>query len=58
LREIAAKYATRADAEAYLTGKIKSGGQGVWGQIPMPPQTLSDNDAKLLAQWLATGAKK
>jgi cytochrome c551/c552 len=58
LREIAAKYATRADAEAYLTGKIKSGGQGVWGQIPMPPQTISDNDAKLLAQWLATGAKK
>jgi S-disulfanyl-L-cysteine oxidoreductase SoxD len=57
-REIAAKYAARADAEVYLTGKIKSGGQGAWGQIPMPPQTISDNDAKLLAQWLATGAKK
>jgi cytochrome c len=57
-REIATKYAGRADAEAYLTSKIKAGGQGVWGQIPMPPQTLSDSDAKLLAQWLATGAKK
>ena len=57
-REIAAKYAARADAETYLAGKIKSGGQGTWGQIPMPPQTISDNDAKLLAQWLAAGAKK
>ena len=57
-REIAAKYATRADAEAYLAGKIKSGGQGIWGAIPMPAQTLPDSDAKLIAQWLATGARK
>jgi S-disulfanyl-L-cysteine oxidoreductase SoxD len=58
LQEIAAKYAGRADAQAYLQGKIKSGGQGVWGAIPMPPQSLPDNDAKVLAEWLATGAKK
>ena len=57
-REIAAKYAGRADAEAYLAGKIKSGGQGIWGAIPMPAQTLPDSEAKLIAQWLATGAKK
>ncbi|MDP2004376.1 MAG: c-type cytochrome [Rubrivivax sp.] len=57
-REIAAKYGSRPDAEAYLAGKIKSGGQGLWGPIPMPPQTLPDADAKTLAAWLAAGAKK
>ena len=58
LQEIAARYAGRADAEAYLLGKIKGGGQGVWGPIPMPAQSLPDNDAKALAAWLVTGAKK
>lgn len=57
-REIAAKYAGRADAEAYFAGKIRSGGQGLWGAIPMPPQTLPDADARTIAQWLATGAAK
>ena len=57
-REIASKYAGRSDAESYLAAKIKSGGQGIWGAIPMPPQTLPDADAKAIAQWLATGAKK
>ena len=57
-KEIAAKYAGRADAEAYLAAKIRSGGQGVWGAIPMPAQTLPDADVKAIAQWLATGAKK
>jgi cytochrome c len=57
-RDVAAKYGARPDAESYLAGKIKSGGQGLWGAIPMPVQTLSDGEAKLIAQWLAAGAKK
>ena len=57
-REIGKKHGSRADAVAYLTGKIKSGGTGVWGAIPMPAQTLPDADAKLIANWLAAGAKK
>ncbi len=57
-KEIAAKHGSRADAEAYLVGKIRSGGQGIWGPIPMPPQTLPEADAKTLAAWLAAGAKK
>lgn len=57
-KEIASKHAGRSDAEAYLTGKIRSGGQGVWGAIPMPAQTLPEADAKAIAQWLATGARK
>ena len=58
LREVASKYASRSDAVAYLADKIKAGGQGAWGAIPMPPQTLPDADVQRIAQWLATGAKK
>ena len=57
-REIAARYAARSDGESYLAGKIKSGGQGVWGAIPMPPQTLPDSDIGIIARWLAEGAGK
>jgi S-disulfanyl-L-cysteine oxidoreductase SoxD len=55
-REVAGKYAGREDAEVYLAGKIKSGGQGAWGAIPMPPQALADNELKAIVQWLASGA--
>jgi cytochrome c len=57
-KDVAAKYHGRADAEAYLAGKIRSGGQGLWGSIPMPPQTLPDADLQLIAKWLAAGASK
>lgn len=56
--EVAKKYNGRADAADYLGKKILSGGTGIWGAIPMPAQTLSANDAKAIAQWLAAGAKK
>ena len=56
-REVAKKYAGRGDAVDYLAGKIKAGGAGVWGSIPMPPQALPDADAKAIARWLAEGAK-
>jgi cytochrome c len=57
-RDIAARYGARPDATTYLAGKIQSGGQGIWGAIPMPAQSLPELDAKLLAQWLAAGARK
>ena len=53
--DIAKKYPGKADV---LAGKIKSGGSGVWGEIPMPPQTLPEADAKAIAAWLAAGAGK
>ena len=37
LKDIAAKYADKEDASAYLTDKILKGSNGVWGPIPMPP---------------------
>ncbi|NCT84540.1 MAG: c-type cytochrome [Comamonadaceae bacterium] len=55
-KQVATKYASRGDAEAYLAARIKSGGQGVWGPIPMPAQALSDAELKSIAGWLASGA--
>jgi len=56
LREVARKYAGRADAEAYLAAKIRSGGSGVWGTVPMPAQAIGGDDAQRIAGWLAGGA--
>lgn len=57
-REVGAKYANRPDAEAYLAKKIREGGQGVWGAVPMPPQAaLKDADAQAIARWILAGAK-
>ena len=53
--DVAKKNAGNID---YLAKKIKSGGSGVWGAIPMPPQSLSEADAKAIANWLAAGAGK
>lgn len=55
---IAKKHSARGDLEAYLKQKIKGGGQGVWGAVPMPPQTLPDADAAEIAHWIANGAKR
>lgn len=57
-REVGKKYSGRADALSYLTTKIKAGGSGVWGAIPMPEQTLPDTDAQAIARWILDGAKK
>ena len=41
------------DLEAKLIQKVKKGGAGVWGQIPMLPNTgVSDADVKTLVQWV------
>src|SRR5437867_5410396 len=54
-KEVAAKYKSRKDAEAYLAKKIKEGSTGVWGPIPMPPNgTVGDDDAKTLAKYILT----
>jgi cytochrome c len=53
--EVAKKHAGKAD---YLSGKIRDGGSGVWGNIPMPPQTIVDADLTRLATWLANGAAR
>jgi cytochrome c len=57
-KDVARKHGERTDAVAYLSNKIRQGGEGVWGQIPMPAQTLSEADAATIAQWLKAGAPK
>jgi len=52
-QEVAAKYKDQADAPATLAKKIKEGGVGVWGQIPMPPNpTVPDADLSALVTWI------
>lgn len=56
--EVAAKYKGQADAASKLAAKVKAGGQGVWGAIPMPPQNqLKDEDIHRLVKWILSGAK-
>lgn len=53
LKEVAAKYKGDAGAAEMLVGKIRAGGVGVWGQLPMPPQPqVSEADAKKLADYI------
>ncbi|MBC7500732.1 MAG: c-type cytochrome [Herminiimonas sp.] len=55
--EIMAKYKGDAGAQARLEAKVKSGGSGVWGPIPMPPQaTIKDDDIKTMVRWILTGS--
>ena len=52
-KEVAAKYKGDAKAEAMLVEKVKKGGVGTWGQIPMPPNAaVSDADVKTLVKWV------
>lgn len=51
--DVAKKYAGQKDAEAKLAEKVKKGGQGVWGQVPMPPNAaVPDADVKALVKWV------
>ena len=52
-KEVAAKYKGDAKAEAMLVEKVKKGGVGTWGQVPMPPNTqVPDADVKTLVKWV------
>jgi cytochrome c len=52
-KDVAAKYKADKDAPAKLAKKIREGGVGVWGQVPMPanPQ-VNDAEAASLAKWV------
>lgn len=56
-KDVAAKYKGDKDAVAKLVKKVKGGGSGVWGPIPMPAHpNLSDADVKILVDWVLAGA--
>ena len=57
-QDVAAKYKGEAGAEAKLSTKLKNGGAGVWGQVPMPPNaTVPDADIKALVKWVLSTKK-
>jgi cytochrome c len=53
-QDVAKKYKGDKGAEAKLFKKVKEGGSGVWGQIPMPANgpKVSDTDIKTLVEWV------
>ena len=51
-KDVAAKYKADKAAPAALAAKVKAGGKGVWGQIPMPPNNVTEDEAKKLAAWV------
>lgn len=52
-KDIAAKYENTPENVTMLVEKVRNGGSGNWGQIPMPPNPLvSEEDAKTLVEWV------
>ncbi|MFV0680547.1 c-type cytochrome [Ottowia sp.] len=52
-KDVAKKFAGKADAEATLATAIQKGSSGVWGPVPMPPNAnVSADEAKKLAAWV------
>ncbi|MCL2523515.1 MAG: c-type cytochrome [Betaproteobacteria bacterium] len=51
-KEVAAKYKGDAGAAATLAAKVKAGGKGNWGQVPMPPNNVTEDEAKKLTAWI------
>ena len=52
-QEVAAKYKGDAGAAAKLVAKVKAGGSGVWGPVPMPPNPqVSDANLKTMVTYI------
>lgn len=52
-KDVAKKYKGKKGAEALLVQKIKAGGSGNWGQVPMAAHPdLKDEDVKAMVQWV------
>ena len=52
LKEVAAKNADVEGAVDTLALHIKEGSAGVWGPIPMPANAVTEEEAKILAEWV------
>mgnify|MGYP003404220587 CR=1 FL=1 len=52
-KDVAKKYKGQGDAVASLSAKVKKGGQGVWGPVPMPPNpAVADADIKAMIAYI------
>ena len=56
IADIASRYAKQSGAETQLLAKVRLGGQGAWGSVPMPPQShLPEADIRAILRWMLTG---
>lgn len=54
-KDVGKKYAGDAEAESRLVAKVRKGGKGVWGEVPMPPNvTVKEADVRTLVQFVLT----
>lgn len=52
-KDVAKKYKGQKNAVALLVKKVKAGGKGAWGPVPMPPNDKAgDADIKLMVEWI------
>lgn len=51
-KDVAKKYRGVKGAEAKLVAKVKHGGSGVWGAVPMPPQAAPKANVKKLVKFI------
>jgi cytochrome c len=57
-RDIGGRYANDAGAADRLARHVRQGSSGVWGPVPMPPQSqLSEADARALVRWILEGSR-
>jgi S-disulfanyl-L-cysteine oxidoreductase SoxD len=57
-REVSQRYAGRSEASEQLTTRVRRGGAGSWGAVPMPPQLqVSDAELRAIIGWILGGAK-
>jgi len=55
--QIAGKYKGDPQAPLKLSKKVRDGGSGVWGAIPMPSHpAMSDADIRTVVDWVLAGA--
>jgi cytochrome c len=54
-KDVAAKYKGQKDAIANLMDRVRKGGPGNWGTVPMAasgPDKISDADLKKVIEWI------
>ena len=58
-QDVANKYKGDASMKDKLVAKVKSGGKGVWGEVPMPPYSprVPDADIEKMAEFVLSLAK-
>jgi cytochrome c len=54
LKDLSAKYAGNKETQATLEKKVRAGGGGVWGTVPMPrtPAAISDEEIHSIVTWM------